>query len=95
MKTKLEGLIRGEHNLVGKKALIPRTTLKSHFDSIRDVQFCANNQLLVSVSEDCMMKLWDVKMIRQTQPEDDIMIEPSYTYRGHTGPLFSVTVNNA
>lgn len=37
MKTKLEGLIRGEHNLVGKKALIPRTTLKSHFDSIRDV----------------------------------------------------------
>lgn len=57
--------MKAEHNLVGKKALIPRTTLKSHFDSIKDLVFCANDQLMASVSEDCMMKVWDVKAIRQ------------------------------
>lgn len=34
---KIEGMMKAEHNLIGKKALIPRTTLKSHFDSIREV----------------------------------------------------------
>lgn len=64
MHKKIEGMIKADHYLIGKKALIPRTTLKSHFDSITDISFCNDNQLLVSVSEDCMIKLWDVKSIR-------------------------------
>jgi WD40 repeat protein len=47
---------------------------------------------MVSVSEDCMMKLWDVKSMKQSN--DDVQVEPLYTYRGHTGPLFAVTANN-
>jgi len=47
---------------------------------------------MVSVSEDCMMKLWDVKSMKQSS--DDVQVEPLYTYRGHTGPLFAVTSNN-
>jgi hypothetical protein len=46
---------------------------------------------MVSVSEDCMMKLWDVKALRAANGEDDI--EPIYTYRGHTEPLFALTTN--
>ena len=68
---------------------MPKVTLKSHFDSIRDIKFCANNELLVSVSEDCMMKIWDVKSFKAG--DDDI--EPIYTYRGHTEPLFALTTN--
>ncbi len=41
-----------------------------------------------------MMKLWDVKAIRQINHEDDFTLEPSYTYRGHTGPLFALASNH-
>jgi len=61
IEEKLDKLMKVDHNLMGKKVLLPRTSLKSHFDSIRDLHFCANEQFLVSVSEDCLMKLWDVK----------------------------------
>ena len=84
--------------------MLPRTTLRSHFDTIRDLSFCANNQLLASVSEDCMMKVWDAKAIKQAnlinnddEGSNKILdnIVPSYTFRGHTGPLFSVTSNTS
>ena len=39
-----------------------------------------------------MMKLWDVKSMKQSN--DEVQVEPLYTYRGHTGPLFAVTSNN-
>ncbi|CDW78768.1 wd40 repeat-containing protein [Stylonychia lemnae] len=91
---RIDGLIKAEHSLIGKKVLIPRQTLKSHFDTVRDLKFCCDDKLLVSVSEDCMLKLWDIKQIRQTQPEDETMIEPFQNLRGHTGPLFSLTSNH-
>jgi WD40 repeat protein len=47
--------------------------------------------MLVSVSEDCMVKLWDIKGLK---PESDY-IEPLHTYRGHTKSLFAVTSNRA
>ena len=45
---------------------------------------------MISVSEDCMMKLWDVKSFKNTESD----IEPLYTFRGHTGPLFALTTNH-
>ncbi len=42
-KMRIEGLLKAENNLLGKKALIPRTTLKNHFDSVRDIAFCSGN----------------------------------------------------
>jgi striatin 1/3/4 len=78
-----------DHSLLGKKVLVPMMSLKSHFDAIRDIKFCANNELMVTVSEDCMMKLWDVKAFRSSEED----IEPLYTYRGHTEPLIALTTN--
>ncbi len=37
-----------------------KSTLRSHFDGVRDCFFTKNNTL-VTVSEDCMVKLWDVR----------------------------------
>ena len=45
--------------------------------------------MLVSVSEDCMVKLWDIKGLKSDQE----YIEPVHTYRGHSSPLFAVTSN--
>jgi hypothetical protein len=42
-----------------------------------------------------MMKLWDVRAIRRQMSEDDKLIEPHHTFRGHTGPLFALTANNS
>ncbi len=69
-----------DHQLAGKKAIIPRISLRSHFDSIRDIKLSCENDMLVSVSEDCMVKLWDIKGLK---PESDY-IEPLHTYRGHS-----------
>lgn len=47
--------------------------------------------MMVSVSEDCMVKLWDVKGLK---PDLDY-IEPLHTFRGHSSSLFAVTSNRA
>jgi len=47
--------------------------------------------MLVSVSEDCMVKLWDIKGLKN----DADYIEPLHTYRGHSSSLFAVTSNRA
>lgn len=73
--------------------MIPRLHLRHHFDSVRDVKFGGNGELLVSASEDCMVKLWNAKAFK-TQAENDFN-EPIYTYRGHTGPLFALATNYA
>jgi WD40 repeat protein len=43
-----------------------KSTLRSHFDSVREIKFCSNNELMVTVSEDCMMKLWDVSSLKKS-----------------------------
>lgn len=60
---------------------------------MRDIKFCANDQLMVSVSEDCMMKLWDIQIMKTAKADIDASYEPLYTYRGHTGPLFALATN--
>eukprot|EP00826_Nyctotherus_ovalis_P025819 TRINITY_DN2002_c0_g1_i2.p1 TRINITY_DN2002_c0_g1~~TRINITY_DN2002_c0_g1_i2.p1 ORF type:complete len:212 (-),score=27.47 TRINITY_DN2002_c0_g1_i2:710-1345(-) len=71
-----------------------KVVLRSHMDSVRDVQFSCNLNYLVTVSEDCMVKLWDIKALKKTTYPHPIRIEPCFSYRGHTGPLFSVCVGS-
>eukprot|EP00347_Sterkiella_histriomuscorum_P004608 403359819 len=95
MHSQVDNLVNAQHSLQGKKVLTSKFPLKSHFDAIRDLKFCFNSNFLVSVSEDCMMKLWDVNKFQSLRPIDDQQIEPVHTFRGHTGPLFSVTSNHS
>lgn len=44
------------------KPLTEKFTLDGHLDSVRGVHFINNMSVLVSVSDDCTIKLWDVKM---------------------------------
>ena len=64
----------------------PKTTLRSHIDSVRDLHFLSSSEVLVSCSEDCMVKLWDIKKI----PDGD-SVEPYFTLRGHFGAVLTLT----
>lgn len=52
-----------------------------HQDGVRDLAFVPDKDLLVSVSEDCTMKVWSLKN------EDSPCIG---TIREHGGPIFTV-----
>ncbi len=71
-----------------------KCVLRSHMDSVRDVQFSCGLNYLVTASEDCMVKLWDIKGLKKNGILHPSRIEPCFSYRGHTGPLFAVCVGN-
>lgn len=56
-------------------------------DSVRAVHFTKPGQL-VTASEDCTLKVWDLNYALKNQQAD---YEPIYTLRGHTGPIISMT----
>jgi WD40 repeat protein len=62
--------------------------LNSHFDEVRKLAFLENINSLVSVSEDCLIKVWSLNNIMYNSQNGDI--EPYLNLRGHTGPLFCV-----
>mmetsp|Transcript_17085 Transcript_17085/g.16962 ORF Transcript_17085/g.16962 Transcript_17085/m.16962 type:complete len:179 (-) Transcript_17085:800-1336(-) len=47
-----------------KKLLCPKLTMKSHVDGIRGIHFFNSKAVLASGSEDCMIKLWDLRNLR-------------------------------
>ena len=76
-------------------------SLKSHMDIIRSVQFVPHADALATVSEDCMVKLWNLSDLNRKYTEastaESAVMEPYLTLRGHTGPLLcatSITDNN-
>lgn len=56
-------------------------------DAVRGVHFTSQNQM-VSASEDCTLKVWDLQHVLSSQQVD---IEPVMTLRGHTGPIMTMT----
>lgn len=60
--------------------------LRSHFDEVRKLCYLPEMNSLVSVSEDCLIKVWELKNIFYNTQNNDI--EPYLTLRGHTGPLY-------
>ena len=68
--------------------------LGSHMDVVRDAQFSCNLNYLITVSEDCMVKLWDIKGLKKNTLPHPNKLEPCFSYRGHTGPLFTLCVGS-
>lgn len=71
----------------GKKLLSPKLTMKSHVDGVRGLHFLNSEAVLASASEDCMIKLWDLRYINN---ETEIC-DPYFTLRGHRGPVLTIT----
>lgn len=49
------------------------------------------SEILATVSEDCMVKLWSLDDIDSKYARSNGNMEPYLTLRGHTGPLLAVT----
>ena len=62
--------------------------LKSHFDEVRKLSYIENNNNLISVSEDCLIKVWSLNNILYNSQSEDV--KPYLNLRGHTGPLFCI-----
>ena len=56
---------------------------------MRKLYFCDDKNLLVSVGEDCLVNIWDVKSIMFHSSE--VRYHPLLTMRSHFAPLFTVT----
>jgi len=57
-----------------------KCSLKSHLDGVRDIFFYNNDDVLISVSEDCLIKLWDLKAIENYKENN--LIDPYFSLRG-------------
>jgi WD40 repeat protein len=65
--------------------------LKSHLDSIRGIHFVPSINSLVSASEDCTLKVWDVnKFCSLKDVEGVVNFEPYVTMRSHLSPIISL-----
>ena len=79
----------------GGKELVKKYDLKSHMDIVRGVQFVPSVDAMATISEDCMVKLWNLsdldRKYSESSSNDQISMEPYLTLRGHTGPLLCAT----
>jgi striatin 1/3/4 len=66
-------------------------------DIVRGIHFVGHNSdTMASISEDCTVKLWSIKAMQGAHAGDQKgNIEPFFTMRGHTGPLFACTGNTS
>ena len=80
-----------EENLIvgNSKWSSTNTKLINHLDSVRDLYFCDDKNVLVSVSEDCLVNVWDIKAIMFHSQK--VIYQPLITLRDHFAPLFTVS----
>jgi WD40 repeat protein len=72
-----------------------KCSLKSHIDSIRGLHFLPHINGLVSSSEDCTVKVWDVtKFASMKDVEGVVNFEPYLTLRGHREPIMCLSGRN-
>jgi striatin 1/3/4 len=74
--------------------LTEKFALRNHFDMVRSVLVAQNEKVLVTVSEDCMVKLWSLPDLQQKWTDNRGNLEPYLTLRGHTGPLLCASGRN-
>ncbi len=67
----------------------PAFDIRAHFDSVRDLHFIPSLHTLASVSEDCQVKLWNLKNLKDIKAKQHL--QAHMTIRGHPGSIFAIT----
>lgn len=75
-----------------RKTWNAKYTLRSHFDGVRALAFHPVEPVLVTVSEDHTLKLWNLQKTVFTKKSAGLDVEPLYTFRGHTSPVLCLAM---
>uniref|UniRef100_H2TJH4 Striatin n=1 Tax=Takifugu rubripes TaxID=31033 RepID=H2TJH4_TAKRU len=78
-----------------RKTWNPKFTLRSHFDSVRNLAFHPVEPVLVTASEDQTVKLWNLQKTVPAKKCAALDVEPIYTFRAHSGAVLSVTMSSS
>lgn len=65
----------------------PKYVLSGHLDAVRSLCFHNEAPVLITASEDCTLKMWNIEKLGKRS------MDPGHTFRGHTGPVFAVACN--
>jgi len=65
-------------------------TLRSHLDGVRSVKFHPTEPLVLSGSEDQLVKVWNLSKPMSGKKMAQLDVEPVMNYRGHVGPVLTV-----
>ncbi|XP_050533701.1 striatin-3 isoform X2 [Daktulosphaira vitifoliae] len=76
-----------------RKTWNAKYTLRSHFDGVRALAFHPTESILITASEDHTMKLWNLQKTVAPKKSASLDVEPLYTFRSHTGPVFCLAVS--
>ncbi|XP_046649583.1 striatin-3-like isoform X3 [Daphnia pulicaria] len=77
-----------------RKTWNAKYTLRSHFDGVRALAFHPIEPVLVTASEDCTLKLWNLQKTIPAKKSASLDVEPVYTFRGHTGPVLCLAMSS-
>uniref|UniRef100_A0A8C8MLK4 Striatin-3 n=1 Tax=Oncorhynchus tshawytscha TaxID=74940 RepID=A0A8C8MLK4_ONCTS len=78
-----------------RKTWNPKYTLRSHFDGVRALAFHPVEPVLVTVSEDHTLKLWNLQKTVPAKKSAYFDVEPIYTFRAHVGPVLSLAMTSS
>uniref|UniRef100_A0AAY4A1X9 Striatin N-terminal domain-containing protein n=1 Tax=Denticeps clupeoides TaxID=299321 RepID=A0AAY4A1X9_9TELE len=78
-----------------RKTWNPKYTLRSHFDGVRALAFHPVEPVLVTVSEDHTLKLWNLQKTVPAKKSASFDVEPIYTFRAHVGAVLSLAVSSS
>ena len=69
-------------------------TLRAHLDTVRDISFHPTRPLAVSVADDGMVKIWNLRKVKRAPDlRSAILNEPVRTCYSHQGPALCVDAN--
>ncbi|ESO08119.1 hypothetical protein HELRODRAFT_156657 [Helobdella robusta] len=87
------GLDMGASKDIHRNPWSAKYTLRSHFDGIRSLVFHPVEPVLVTASEDSMLKLWNLQKPVPAKRAASFDVEPVYTFRGHVGPVLTLAMS--
>lgn len=76
-----------------RKTWNAKYTLRSHFDGVRALAFHPQEPVLVTVSEDHTLKLWNLQKTVFTKKSAGLDVEPLYTFRAHKSPVLCLAMS--
>lgn len=78
-----------------RKTWNAKYTLRSHFDGVRALAFHPQEPVLVTVSEDHTLKLWNLQKTVFTKKSAGLDVEPLYTFRAHKSPVLCLAMSTS